>query len=48
MKVIMAVKDLQISAKHYVPTPQPVQGLLQVVRHITTHGVDGKSVFLSP
>jgi hypothetical protein len=31
----------------YVQTPHPVQGLPRVVRHITGHNAEGKSVFLS-
>ncbi|KAI1432420.1 hypothetical protein GGR50DRAFT_688960 [Xylaria sp. CBS 124048] len=31
----------------YVQTPHPVHGLPRVVRHITSHDAEGKSVFLS-
>ena len=43
----MAVTDMQNPAKGYVQTPHPVQSLPPVVRHITGHNAEGKSVFLS-
>jgi hypothetical protein len=43
----MAAKDMHNPAEGYVVTPHPVQGLPRVVRHITGHNAEGKSVFLS-
>ncbi|RYP04698.1 hypothetical protein DL765_010101 [Monosporascus sp. GIB2] len=43
----MAASDMHNPAEGYVRTPHPVQGLPRVVRHITGHDTDGKSVFLS-
>lgn len=43
----MAAKDMHNPAEGYVVTPHPVQGLTRVVRHITGHNAEGKSVFLS-
>ena len=43
----MAAKDMHNPAEGYVQTPYPVQGLTRVVRHITGHDAEGKSVFLS-
>ena len=43
----MAAKDMHNPAEGYVQTPHPVQGLPRVVRHITGHDAEGKSVFLS-
>ncbi|KAK8044424.1 hypothetical protein PG993_004448 [Apiospora rasikravindrae] len=39
--------DMHNPAEGYVQTPHPVQGLPRVVRHITGHDVEGKSVFLA-
>ncbi|PVH97444.1 hypothetical protein DM02DRAFT_658300 [Periconia macrospinosa] len=43
----MAAQDVHNPAEGYVQTPHPVQGLPRVVRHITGHDAEGKSVFLS-
>ncbi|KAI1125337.1 hypothetical protein F5Y10DRAFT_268164 [Nemania abortiva] len=43
----MAAADMHNPAEGYVQTPYPVQGLPRVVRHITGHNAEGKSVFLS-
>ena len=43
----MAAKPFLSPAEGYVQTPHPVQGLPRVVRHITGHDAEGKSVFLS-
>jgi hypothetical protein len=43
----MAAKDMHNPAEGYVRTPHPVQGLPRVVRHITGHDSEGKSVFLT-
>ncbi|KAK6210527.1 hypothetical protein LQW54_006135 [Pestalotiopsis sp. IQ-011] len=43
----MAAKDMHNPAEGYVQTPHPVQGLPRVVRHITGHDAQGKSVFLA-
>lgn len=43
----MAAKDMHNPAEGYVQTPHPVQGLPRVVRHVTGHNAEGKSVFLS-
>ena len=39
--------DMHNPAEGYVQTAHPVQGLPRVVRHITGHNAEGKSVFLS-
>jgi hypothetical protein len=43
----MAADDMVNPAAGSVRTSHPVQGLPRVVRHITTHNAEGKSVFLS-
>ena len=43
----MAAKEMHNPAEGYVRTPHPVQGLPRVVRHVTGHNAEGKSVFLS-
>lgn len=43
----MAAADMHNPAEGYVQTAHPVQGLPRVVRHITGHNAEGKSVFLS-
>ncbi|KAI1338695.1 cupin domain-containing protein [Xylariaceae sp. FL0016] len=43
----MAASDMHNPAEGYVQTPHPVQGLPRVVRHITGHDAEGKSVFLA-
>ncbi|RWA08728.1 hypothetical protein EKO27_g6369 [Xylaria grammica] len=43
----MAAVNTRNPAEGYVRTPHPVQGLPRVVRHITGHDAEGKSVFLS-
>ncbi|KAI5918415.1 hypothetical protein F4810DRAFT_692210 [Camillea tinctor] len=42
----MAGDEPKNLAEGYVKTPHPVQGLPRVVRHITGHNAEGKSVFL--
>lgn len=43
----MSASNPYNQAEGYVQTPHPVQGLPRVVRHITGHNDEGKSVFLS-
>ncbi|OBR11653.1 Cupin [Colletotrichum higginsianum IMI 349063] len=43
----MAVDELVNPASGSVRTSHPVQGLPRVVRHITGHNAEGKSIFLS-
>ncbi|TGJ85568.1 hypothetical protein E0Z10_g3190 [Xylaria hypoxylon] len=43
----MATVGIRNPAEGYVKTPHPIQGLPRVVRHITGHNDEGKSVFLS-
>ncbi|KAI0154648.1 hypothetical protein GGR57DRAFT_512185 [Xylariaceae sp. FL1272] len=43
----MTSTDMHNPAEGYVQTPHPVQGLPRIVRHVTGHNAEGKSVFLS-